>query len=294
MTDIWKNRNWCPMLLKEIDRPFDSKDYIFEVKFDGIRAIIFADKKGIKVQSRNKQDLTRLFPELKDISTLVNKNVIFDGEIVAFEDGKYSFSKIQKRLHLKENDKIERASIENPVTFVVFDILYENRDLTDLALIERKKILGNYKDTDYFVKTKAIEESGIELFKSVKKMELEGIVAKCKSGTYHINKRTDDFIKIKNIQRDEFLVGGYEEKKNGLISLAIGEYVGGKFVFISKSSIGPRHTLYEKVKNAKKSKNKFYNFAENINFIEPKISCHVEYLERTKGGHLRHPVIKDI
>lgn len=206
--NIWKERNWSPMLLKEIEKPFDSKDYIFEVKFDGIRAIIFANKNKVTIQSRNKKDLTFLFPELQDLRELVNKNVIFDGEIIAFENNKHSFKKIQERIHLKNKNKTDALSKVNPVTFIAFDILYENKDLTTLPLLERKKYLNKYKDNDYFVKTKVINEKGKELFKSVKKLNLEGIVAKLKDGKYYINKRCDEFIKIKNIQRDEFIIGG--------------------------------------------------------------------------------------
>lgn len=292
--NIWIDRDWGPMLLKEVDKPFNSDDYVFELKFDGIRAIIFANNNEIKIQSRNKQDITHLFPELKDITKLVDKNVIFDGEIVAFDNNTYSFSKIQERLHIKSKDKIANAVINNPVTFIAFDILYEDKDLTNYPLLERKNFLKNYKDNEYFVKTKMINKLGIELFKSVKKMNLEGIVAKLKNGKYYINKRTDEFIKIKNLKRDEFIIGGYEKKKNNIISLALGEYIDNKFHFVGKASISKKYSVYNKIKSIKKSKNYFCNFNEDINYIKPTISCHVEYLQRTKNNHLRHPIIKDI
>lgn len=282
------------MLLKEIDKPFDSKEYIFEIKFDGIRAIIFANKNEVKIQSRNKQNITHLFPELQKISKLVDKNVIFDGEIIIFENNKDSFSKIQERIHLKNNDKIKKASDNNPVTFIAFDILYENIDLTTLPLLERKKYLNKYKDNDYFVKTKVIDTTGVKLFNSIKKMNLEGIIAKLKTGKYYINKRCDEFIKIKNIQRDEFIIGGYEEKKNNILSLAIGEYINKKFHFVGKVSISKNKSIYKKIQKLKKSKNYFCDFDENIYFVKPTLTCHIEYLERTKNNHLRHPIFKDI
>lgn len=294
MINLWKERNWEPMLLKEIDKPFDSNDYIFELKFDGIRAIIFVNKKEVKIKSRNNKDLTYLFPELQDLSKMVDKNVIFDGEIIAFDNGKDSFSKIQERLHLKNPEKILKVATKAPVTFIVFDILYENKNLIDLPLLERKKYLKKYKDTDYFIKTKTINKTGILLFESVKKMNLEGIVAKLKKGKYYINARTDNFIKIKNIQRDEFIIGGYEEKKNNILSLAIGEYVNQQFHYVGKVSISKKNKIYNTVKNIKKTKNYFCDFNENIFYVKPTISCHVEYLERTKNNHLRHPIFKNI
>ena len=137
---------------------------------------------------------------------------------------------------------------------------------------------------------------GIKLFDTVCKMDLEGIVAKLKDGKYYINKRTDDFIKIKNIQRDEFLIGGYEKKKNGILSLALGEYSDDRkiFHFVGKVSIGKKISIYNKVLKLKETKNYFNDFNEDIFFVKPVITCHVAYLERTKGNHLRHPVFKDI
>lgn len=294
MINIWENRNWSPMLLKEVDKPFNSNNYIYELKFDGIRAIIFANKKEIKIQSRNKKDLTHLFPELQILTESINKNVIFDGEIIAFNNKIISFGKIQERIHLKNEDKIKTASLTNPVVFIVFDILYENKDLTNLPLSERKKYLKNYKDNDFFIKAKAINKNGINLFNNVKKMKLEGIVAKIKTGKYYINKRTSEFIKIKNIQRDEFIIGGYEKKKNNILSLAIGEYINKDFHFVGKVSISKKNSIYDKIKNSKISKNYFCDFSENISYIKPSISCHIEYTERTKNNHLRHPIFKDI
>jgi len=290
---IWTNRDFKPMLLKEIDKPFNSKDYIFEIKFDGIRSLIFVNNKEIKIQSRNNKDLTYLFPELESIKKIVNKNVIFDGEIVAFDNNKDSFSKIQERLHIKDKDKIKSASINNPVTFVVFDILYENKDLTNKTLLERKEILNKYNDTDDFMKTKIIDNNGINLFESIKKLDLEGIVAKRKDGKYYINKRTDDFIKIKNKERDEFIIGGYEEKKNGILSISIGEYKDNKLYFVGKVSVHKNYKIYNEIIKLKKGKNLFYDFNEKINYVNPTLTCHVEYLERTKNNHLRHPILKD-
>lgn len=293
MKDLWKDRNFLPMLLKEIDEPFDSEDYIFELKFDGIRALIFVNEKSIYIQSRNGIDLTDLFPELECIKNQINKNVIFDGEIVLLKNGKPDFSEVQRRIRIKDKLKIETYSKDNPVTFVVFDILYEDRDLTGLQLMKRKEILSKYKDSDNFIKTKFIEEKGIELFKEVKKLKLEGIVAKKKDGLYYINKRTDDFIKIKNIQDGEFFVGGYEKKKNDILSLSIGEYINSEFHFIGKVSIRESSSIYDDVINSRESKNYFSDFNENIFYIKPSILCNVSFLERTKSNHLRHPVYRE-
>ncbi len=293
MIDIWKNRSWGPMLLKRIPEPFDSKEHIFEIKFDGIRAIIFASPKEVYIQSRNKKDITSLFPELQDIKNIVKKNVIFDGEIVVFNNGKSSFAKISERMHLKNDLKIKKAFLDNPVCFVCFDLLYENKNLTTQPLIERKKYLSKYPDNEYFIKTKAIDKEGIKLFKQITKLGLEGIVAKKKDGKYYINKRCDEFIKIKNIQDGNYLIGGYEKKKNNILSLAIGEYIDKKFVYAGKVSLGPKAKIYSQVLKQKKSHNYFADFNEDINYIKPSINIEVTFLEKTKNGHLRHPIYKE-
>lgn len=294
MIDIWTNRIWTPMLLKEIPKPFDSDDYIYELKFDGIRAVIFVSPKNFSIMSRNNVDLTNLFPELASIKKLVTKKCIFDGEIISTDNGYPSFSKIQNRMHLKNEEKIKTESINNPVNFIVFDILYEKDDLTNKTLLERKEILNKYKNTDVFIKTKYIKKDGIKLFKSVKKLGLEGIVAKNINSTYHIDKRTDDFIKIKNIKRDEFLIGGYIEKENShIISLLLGEFVNKKLIYVGKVTMGKKQKLYTKLKKMNKVKNRFTNCDVDAIFIEPTNKCHVEYLEKTKSGHLRHPKFKN-
>lgn len=194
------------MLLSEI--PFNFSDnYLYEIKFDGIRAIIYASPKSITIKTRNNIDVTHLFPELFSIKDLVTKNTIFDGEIVLLENNKPSFSSLQKRLRIKNKDKINAASINNPVTFVVFDILYLNKSLLNKKLIDRKKILDKFNDTEYFVKSKVFSD-GENLFKSVRDLGLEGIVAKEKTSLYYPNIRTKEWIKLKNIKQDYFYIGG--------------------------------------------------------------------------------------
>lgn len=292
MINIWKNRKFKPMLLEEISKPFNSEDYIFELKFDGIRALIFATPSSIYIQSRNGTNMTNIYPELQNISKIVNGNVIFDGEIVSFSDGKPDFGKLQRRSRLKSEVKIKKESISDPAIFVCFDIIYENDDLTNLDLMKRKEVLNKYKDTDVFIKSKVYEKDGVALFNMIKKSGLEGIVAKNKKGTYHINERTDDFIKIKNIQREEFVVCGYIDKNDSVCSLLLGEYRNKKLYYVGKVLMGKKQKLYEKLSNMKNIKNTFVNYEEKGKFIKPVIKCYIEFLERTKNDSLRHPVYK--
>ena len=287
--NLWKNRNFTPMLLKEIDKPFNSKKYYYELKYDGYRALIFVNKNEIYIQSRNKNDITFLYPELSNIKKIINKNVIFDGEIVIFENNKPSFNKISKRSKLKNKNIIKKESINNPVIFIAFDILYENKDLTNLPLIERKKILEKYQDTDFFIKSKVYLNNGIKLYNFVKKNNLEGIVIKDINGLYHINNRTSDFIKVKNIKSDNFFIAGYINNNKYTSSLVLCEKYNNDYIYVGKVLISKKNNIYEKILNIKKCKNYLKIENNDITFIKPILSCKINYLERTKNGHLRHP-----
>ena len=293
--NIWQDKNWVPMLLKEVPKPFDSKDHIFEIKFDGIRAVIFASPKKVIVQTSNKQDVSFLFPELQEIKYLVKTDTIFDGEIVSFQNNLPSFSKLQERNHLKDRDKIKVQSEENPVVFVCFDILYENKYLGDLTLMERKQILSKFKDNDVFVKNKYIEEKGKELFKYIKNVGLEGIVAKDKNSKYEINTRSSNWIKIKNIKMDDFVIGGFINNKNNTVSLILGEKKNNKLSYVGKVVMSKKKEIYEKLKKYKNTKSPFIDYNEkDVNYISDNIICEIEYLEKTKNNHLRHPVFRKI
>ncbi len=294
--NIWKNKKWVPMLLKEIEKPFDSKDYIFELKFDGIRAVLFVSPNKVIVQTRNKQDISNLFPELQNIKELVKENTIFDGEIVAFQNGLPSFSKLQERSHLKNISKIKNQSIESPIVFVCFDILYKgSKDLTNLSLLERKDILDSYSENDYFIKTKWLNEQGTSYFKEIQKLNLEGIVAKKKDSPYIINTRSNNWLKIKNFKQETFFIGGYTDtNKNASLTLYLGEKRRNKLYFVGKVSMAKKHKLYNQIIKCKINKtSSFYDYKKEINYITPKLTCKVQYIERTKSNHLRQPIFKE-
>ena len=186
-------------------------------------------------------------------------------------------------------------SEENPICFICFDILYKNKDLTNLKLTERKKILKKIKDNDVFIKNKSIDSKGIELFKEIKKVGLEGIVAKKKDSIYQINTRVNEWLKIKNYKKGKFYIGGYKENADSpVISLALGEMKKDKLFYVGNVSMAKKNSLYKKIKMLKISKlSTFHNYYNNeLNYINPKLQCSVSYIERTKSNHLRQPIFK--
>ena len=275
------------MLLAEIPFDFESK-YLYEIKFDGIRTLIYVNKNNISIRTRNNVDVTHLFLELHGIKNIVGRDTcIFDGEIVLFDKGRPSFSSLQKRLRIKNKDRIKEVSLDNPVQFVVFDIIYRNRDLTNKTLVERKKILDKYKDTDSFVKSKVYSD-GEKLFTFVKKLELEGIVAKEKDSLYYVNKRSNVWIKLKNYQTDEFYIGGYV-KNSTSYSLLLGEKKNNKLYYVGKIKVSNNKDITKEVLAKKKIGNPFCNYEGDGMFVEPDIKITINYLEKTKGNLLRHP-----
>lgn len=278
------------MLLEEVSEPFNDKNFLYEIKFDGIRALIYVSKNSFKILSRNGTNLTNKYPELKKIQKLVgNHEIIFDGEIIATEGALPSFSLLQKRNRVKRVSSDIMNDI--PVYFVVFDILYDNVDLTNLSLDKRKKILGQYPDNSVFIKSR-IYSDGLSLFKMVKKIGLEGIVAKKRKSIYLFGKRTSDWVKVKNIHVDNFIVHGYLEKTN-TYSLLLGKYKNNKLKYVGKVSVNKSHEVMRKIKKSKKVNNSFVNFLEDAIYVEPTISVRVRYLEKHKSGALRHATLDE-
>lgn len=285
------NKILSPMLLKERDKPFIDDNYIFELKYDGIRTLLYVSPKTFKLITRNGNDLANIYPELKSVQNIVGKHkVIFDGEIVAFKNGKPSFSELQHRNHLKNISKIKLMINEIPVCFVVFDIIYFDKDLTNLTLMERKKILNDFTDTDIFIKTKMYND-GLKLFKHIKKIGLEGIVAKQKDSKYILGKRVENWVKIKNFKKEDFYVYGVTKLKDKY-ALYLGEYKNKKLIPVGKVSVMPDNDVLKIVQKQKKVKNIFIDITENINFVEPINKILVHYMERTLNNTLRQPFIK--
>ena len=288
---LW-NKDIKPMLLGEVEEVFDSKGYLYEVKYDGIRVLVFVSKDKVVIRSRYGIDITGLFPEMKVLCKMVKDDVIFDGEIIMLDNNKVSFSKLQKRIHLKNKKTIEFLSKTNPVIFICFDEIYEGKDLINLSLLERKDILSKYKDNDVFIKSTYVMEDGTKLFNAIKKLDMEGIVAKKINSKYLVNERSDNWLKIKNYKSGDFIILGYINKEEShVISLILGEYLNKKIVYVGKVVLGKKRSLADKILKMKKTKAVVEIKDKDVIYIKPEIKCFVKYLERTENGLLRQPFI---
>jgi bifunctional non-homologous end joining protein LigD len=241
-----------PMLAGHTDRPFDSKDWVFEVKWDGVRAILFHNKAKAmtEIQSRNGKIITHRYPEItKAIGTVLknNESIVLDGEIVVLnKDGIPDFQMHQKRMNVESQREIEFLSNQIPATYFVFDILYiDGRNVEELQLSERRKILHSVvaEDSKRIRISEYIEEKGKALFKSVIERHLEGIVAKEKHSKYHQGIRSPAWLKIKGILTQDCIVIGYTKgegnRQDYFGSLILAAYDDtGKLRFIGHSGSG--------------------------------------------------------
>lgn len=288
---LW-NKDIKPMLLGEVREVFDSKEYLYEVKYDGIRVLVFVSKDKVVIRSRYGIDITGLFPEMMVLCKMVKGNVIFDGEIIMLDNNKVSFSKLQKRIHLKNKKTIEFLSKTNPVIFICFDVIYEGKDLINLSLLERKDVLSNYKDNDVFIKSTYVIGDGTKLFNAIKKLDMEGIVAKKINSKYLVNERSDNWLKIKNYKSGDFIILGYINKEEShVISLVLGEHLNKKIVYVGKVILGKKRNLADKILKMKKSKAVVKIKDKDVIYIKPEIKCLIKYLERTENGLLRQPFV---
>ena len=296
--DLFEQKNISPMLLYQVE-PFDDKDYIFELKLDGIRCIAYIDTKSVVLQNKRFKDVTDIYPELKEMNKCVKHKVILDGELVVLTDGKPDFYALQTRSLMTDKFKIELASKRNPVQFVAYDILYYNgKDLTNTPLIERKEILSkSVVESNNLSISRYIEEKGKAFFELAKKENLEGVVAKKKDGLYHIGKRTRDWLKIKVMKDEDLIVLGYKPDGNGNVKdLILGYEENGKFKCKGSVYLGVRKEERDYIKNfATKNKSKVIDGKyKDVIWIEPELIGTVQYMQETEEGSMRQPVWKGL
>ncbi len=291
--NLYDNQNFIPMLLEETKEPFNDPEYIYELKFDGIRTLIFAEPKKIIIRNKRNEIINNRYPELLNIKNIVKKKVIFDGEIVTMLDGKPNFEKLKERALLKNEIKIAFHAKNNPVVFIAYDILYENKNLTELTLTERKKILEKYNNTDNFIKSVVFDTDGKDLYKIIVKEGLEGIVAKKKNSKYFINKRSKDWFKIKNLKEEDLYICGYKDDNNVMASLLLARKKKDILEFVGTVNIGKRNPEFLLIKKMPIDKKPLVVKDDYINII-PNLECTVYFLEKTKNDKMRQPYYKSL
>lgn len=295
--NVFDNREAQAMLIADLKDPFDSEDYLYELKFDGIRLLAYIDENKTDLRNKRNKELTPIFPELKNLHQYVKKKCILDGELIVFKNGKPDFYEVQKRAMMTNLFKIDMLIQKNHASYIVYDILYiEDHLLIEETIENRKEILNQIIEENSYIAISKVHDKGIALFGLVKQLELEGVVAKRRKSQYFFGKRTKDWVKFKLLEDDDFIICGYIPKQNQLISIILGQYSKEKeLIYKGHCSLGCSDNLLKQhpVKKINHSPFNIYpNGNEEAIWLQPELVCIVEYMPSEKG--LRQPVFKGI
>ena len=309
-----------PMLSTLVNRPFNNKEWVFEIKWDGVRSIVFMDntKEIVQLQSRSGNIITHRYPEIvralkspvstKSLTQSVVrcKSAVLDGEIVVMDNktGLPSFQNHQRRMNLDHERDIENLSRQIPATYYLFDILYlDGTNVQNLSFLERRKILSQIVNENTTIKiSDFIEEIGEEVYKTTKSMGLEGLVAKNKSSKYVQGKRSSDWLKIKHIRTQDCVIIGYNkgegtrEKYFGSLLLAVRD-IEGQFQFVGHTGSGfdsiSLAQIYEKVQNLRTEECAIgyvpYTNREPI-WVKPEIVAEIKFSDWTRDNIMKSPI----
>ncbi|MGH7929327.1 MAG: DNA ligase D, partial [Candidatus Binatia bacterium] len=292
-----------PLMLASLaEHPFSGSEWLFEIKYDGVRVLAERKAETVELYGRNQTVITSRYPELTDaLKCLPWERFVLDGEIVALdESGKPSFQRLQARMHLTRSRDIARGAVAVPVEGVFFDCLaFDGHDLRLLPLGQRKEFLksllpplGPARYGDHVIR------AGEDLFRAASEIGLEGIVAK-KTNSRYAGGRSRDWIKIKCHRRQEFVIGGYTGPQGGRTcfgALHLGLYQGGKLVYVSKVGTGfdskTLRSIWEKMQPLRRSTSPFQAKSprgRGHSWVEPKLVCEVRFSDWTDDGGIRHP-----
>jgi bifunctional non-homologous end joining protein LigD len=298
-----------PMLATSTAKPFDDPKWLFEIKWDGYRAVAFIEDGLVRLVSRNQNDLTAQFPELGEAPRFVKaQRAVLDGEIVALDDeGRPSFSLMQQRTGFQPGKRRLPRREGVPVVYYAFDLLYlDGYDLRGVSLEKRKELLQSVLGNGDVVRfSDHYPEKGRALFEAAQQRGLEGIVAKKRHSAYE-EKRSRDWLKIKITERLECVIGGYtdpEGSREYFGSLVLGLYDKQKrLIHVGQAGTGfdqkGLEEMFSRLAALTSTRNPFYGEIgglKKVHFVQPKLVAEIKYSEWThetaEGGmKLRAPV----
>jgi bifunctional non-homologous end joining protein LigD len=274
------------------DEPFDDPAWIFERKLDGIRCLAHRDDGGpVRLLSRTDRDMTGQFPELAEaLEAQTCKDFVIDGEVVAFQDGITSFSRLQRRGR-------ERVS----VFLYVFDLMrHEGSDVRDLPLRERKALLRRALRFEGPLRLSTHRnEHGTELFREACRQGLEGLIAKRADSRYLSGGRSRDWLKLKCHAEQELVIGGFtapQGSRTDFGALLVGYYQEDTLRYAGKVGTGFDHatleTLGRRLRELERDDPPFadvHPIPRGTHWVEPELVAQIGFAEWTRDGRLRHP-----
>jgi bifunctional non-homologous end joining protein LigD len=306
------------MLARSADYPPHDDSWAFEIKWDGVRALAYVDN-VLRVESRTGEDITGRYPELEGLAADVGRRAILDGEIVAFdEQARPSFQRLQARMGLTSAVQVKRRTVDVPVTYVVFDVLYLDESLTiELPYERRRELLAGLEVDGPSWQAPAHHLGEGEAFlEATRERGLEGVVAKRLGSVYRPGRRTHDWLKVRNLRRQELVIGGWmpgEGGRSGLMgSLLVGYWDSNPeeskrlerpqlLVFAGGVGTGFTFAEIERLTTLLTQRGRDQSPFDvggpkrrGARWCEPELVCEVEFREWTRDGTLRAPSYKGV
>jgi bifunctional non-homologous end joining protein LigD len=297
-----------PMLATLVDEPFENENWLFEIKWDGYRAISYIKNGYVEISSRNNKSFNEKFYPVYDELKELKKDLVIDGEIIVVnEKGISDFGALQNW----------RSEADGILLYYVFDLLwYEGRSLMNEPLSKRREMLKMIlPEGDRIKISEDIPAEGMAFFKSAEKIGLEGILAKKADSIYIPGNRSKNWLKIKTQLRQEVVVGGYtlnEGSSKLFSSLLVGVFDKNQLVYTGKVGTGfsvKKQNELMKLFKPLEIKNSPFHFIPDINkpsrfrpdppkaeavWLKPEVVCEVNYRELTSDGIMRHPSFKGL
>lgn len=302
-----------PMLARLSTLPRDDGKWAVEVKWDGVRVLAYCKPGRVKLQTRNLNDVSVQYPEVRRISRALGAHdAVLDGELVAFdENGRPSFERLQQRIHNTDENVVRRRMKTHPVVYVVFDLLYlDGQDLTGEPYSRRRELLeGLELEGDAWQTPGCSLGPAKELLAASAEHGLEGVMLKRLDSAYAPGKRTGAWLKVKNTLRQELAIGGWTlgegRRKNQVGALLVGyfEHEGGKPVLRYAGKVGTgfkAQDLTDLAARLAPLERKTSPFGagpkppKGARFVEPRLVAEVEFREMTKEGMVRHSAYKGL
>jgi bifunctional non-homologous end joining protein LigD len=279
----------------------EGDDWIYEVKFDGYRALLIKHGGHVQLRSRNDKDLTRAYPSIHDAALRLNADtVVLDGEVVAVDaTGHPSFQALQHR----------GAHPRHAIVFYAFDVIHlEGRDLSGLPLEQRKARLPEIVEGSRILLSHALPGTAAQVVDAVQRLGLEGVIAKRKDSVYQAGLRTDAWRKLKLDKQQEFVIGGYRPGAHGVDALLVGFYERSRLQFAGKVRAGftphLRRQVFAELKPLHAARCPFSDLPNSttshwgggvtadqmaeMQWVKPKLVAQIRFVEWTADQHLRH------
>jgi len=298
-----------PMLAKPAKLPASDQGWAVEVKWDGVRAIAYCRPGRLTLESRNLRDVTAQYPEVRRLSRQLGAvDAVLDGELVAFdESGLPSFERLQQRIHQTDKNVVRRRMKSHPVTYVIFDLLYlEGQSLLAEPYTRRRELLeGLGLDGESWQTPGYSVGRARELLAASAEQGLEGIVLKRLDSRYAPGRRTGSWLKVKNLGRQEFVIGGWQagegRRRNSLGSILLGYFdADGELRYAGKVGTGfsdrDLDELTKLLAPLARERNPFAGRRgpRAANFVEPELVAEIEFRELTAEGMVRHGSFKGL